>query len=306
MKPGAKPIHHIMLFLSAIIWGSSFVVVKSSIEIVPPNMMIFIRFSLACVLLTLIFIPQLKYLRWSTLFHGAMCGLFLYTGYMFQTVGIVYTTPGKNAFLTAIYCVIVPFLFWATGKVKPDVYNLIAAFFCIFGIGFIALDGEGVGFINKGDLLTIVSGIAFSVHIVIVALAARDESPILITITQFATVAVCAGVASLFTKQLPPLELLNTKAFLELGYLVVFATALALLLQTIGQSRINPSTVSLIISLEAVFGVVFSIIFGYEVMNNKTAIGFALVFIAIIISETKLDFLKRIWSRRRIKENDLE
>ena len=279
-----------MLFGAALIWGSSFVVVKSAVLGIPPNLLIFIRFSLSCVIIALIFIKQFKSFRISTLWRGAVCGLFLFLGYMLQTIGIVNTTPGKNAFLTAIYVVIVPFLFWAVGKTKPDIYNILAAALCLFGIGFIALDG-GIGFINIGDILTIIGGVAFAVHMVIVALAARDENPILITVVQFGTVALCAGVMSVFTEQLPSFEIITPQLAFELGYLVLFATSAALLMQTVGQAHVNPSTASLIISLEAVFGVLTSIIFKYESLNIRMVIGFTLVFIAVIMSETKLKFL---------------
>ena len=61
----------------------------------------------------------------------------LFLAYYTQTVGITDTTPGKNAFLTAVYCVLVPFLFWAVDKARPDKFNIIAAVLCIAGIGLV-------------------------------------------------------------------------------------------------------------------------------------------------------------------------
>lgn len=290
MKLKTNLVYHIMLFAAALIWGSSFVVVKSAVGAIPPNLMIFIRFSISCVIISLIFIKQFSDFRLTTLWRGMICGVFLFLGYMLQTIGIINTTPGKNAFLTAIYVVIVPFLFWAIGKMKPDIFNISSAVLCLVGIGFIALDG-GFAAVNIGDILTIISGFAFAAHIVVVAIFAKDENPILITILQFGTVALCAGLMSLFTEKLPSSEIIDLRLILDLGYLVVFATALALLMQTVGQAYVNPSTASLIISLEAVFGVLTSVIFGYEKLNARMIIGFALVFAAVVLSETKLKFL---------------
>jgi len=298
MKKKINTIYYLMLFLAAIIWGSSFVVVKSSVQGLPPNMLIFLRFSTACVLLSLIFIKQLKKFKKSVLIKGILCGLFLFIGYTLQTIGIVYTTPGKNAFLTAIYCVLVPFLFWGVGKIKPDRYNIIAAVLCLAGIGFIAIDGT-LG-INIGDLLTIISGIAFAGHIVFVAMSARNENPILLTIVQFGAVAVFSLFTSLLTEPKINTIAFSTQVILEVAYLAVFATAAALLLQIIGQSKVNPSTVSLIVSFEAVFGVLFSIIFFDEKITLRISIGFIFVFIAIIISETKMQFLRK--KQKKIKE----
>ncbi len=66
-------------------------------------------------------------------------GVCLFCAYTAQTIGITDTTPGKNAFLTTIYCVFVPFLFWLVNKSKPDVYNLVASVTCIVGVGFLYL-----------------------------------------------------------------------------------------------------------------------------------------------------------------------
>ena len=80
---------------------------------------------------------------------------------------------------------------------------------------------------------------------------------------------------------------------MDLLYLAIFATAVALLLQSIGQKRTKPTEASIIMGSEAVFAIIFSVIFYKEVVTIKLFIGFLLIFIAVITSETKWTFLRK-------------
>ena len=106
MKKLAKP----MLFVAAFIWGSSFFVMKNTLDAVPTFYLLAIRFTAGAVLLGLACWNKWKALRRDYLWRGAVMGAFLFLAYSIQTFGLMGTTPSKNAFLTAVYCVIVPFL----------------------------------------------------------------------------------------------------------------------------------------------------------------------------------------------------
>lgn len=274
------------LLLAAIIWGSSFFIVKDTVDVLPPNLLLAIRFSTACILLSLVFIKKLKKINKTYIFQGALIGLFLFLAYSTQTIGITETTPGKNAFLTAIYCVIVPFLFWMVSHRKPDIYNFSAAVLCIAGIGFVSLTAEfTIGF---GDTLTLLGGFLFAAHLVAVTVFGSDKDPVLITILQFFFAAVFSWIATLVFEPFP--EYISLKCAGGVAYLAVFCTAGALLLQNIGQKYTNPSAAAILLSLESVFGILFSVLLGYEALTPKLILGFALIFAAVILSETKLSF----------------
>ena len=278
------------LFGAAIIWGSSFFIMKNAVEVLPTNLLLGIRFTIGCLLLSLVFHKRLKKLNKSYFLYGFIIGLFLYLAYWFQTVGLRGTTPGKNAFLTAIYCILVPFLFWIVNKSKPSIYNYLAAVVCVLGIGFVTLNGDFS--VSFGDFMTLIGGFFFASHMVAVAKLVKDKDPIVITILQFGFFAIISWIMFFFTEELPPANIWDVGVILELFYLAFFATTAALLLQNIGQTYTHPSAAAIILSLEAVLGVVFSIIFYGESLTLKLAIGFILIFISIIISETKLSFLK--------------
>lgn len=275
------------LFGAALIWGSSFLIVKNSMDAMQPHTLIAMRFTIGCLLLSIIFHKRLKKINKEYFIKGGIIGTFLFLGYSLQTIGITDTTPGKNAFLTAIYCVIVPFLFWAVDKKKPDAFNIIAAFTSVVGIGLVSLSGNFT--IRMGDSITLLGGIAYAAQVVAIAKFAKEKDPILLTIIQFGYTAVYAWIVSLLFEDFP--RQLNSQTFFGLLYLAVFATAVAILFQNIGQKYTNPAPAAIIMSLESVFGVLFSVIFYHEQITLKLFFGFLLIFIAVIISETKLDFL---------------
>ncbi len=281
------------LFLAALIWGSSFVFVKNAVDVVAPSQLLAMRFTIGCLLLSVLFRKRLKIIDKDYIISGGIIGVCLFLAYFIQTVGITDTTPGKNAFLTAIYCVMVPFLFWFLGKTKPDRYNISAALICIMGIGFVSLgDDFSIGF---GDALTLVGGFLYAVHLIAITILSKDKDPIVITILQFAVTAVISWIVALFEGNM--VWALPADAIGEIVFLGVMPTAGALLLQNIGQKNTNPSVAAIILSLESVFGVLFSMLLYGEELTFKIAVGFVLIFAAVIISETKLSFLKGKFER---------
>lgn len=285
VKAAAK----IALFGASIIWGSSFLVVKSSMDSMQPHTLLAIRFTIATILLSVIFFKRLKKINKDYLIRGGIIGLLLFFAYSVQTIGITDTTPGKNAFLTAVYCVIVPYLYWIVDKNKPDKYNIMAAALCLSGIGLVSINGDFK--IQFGDAFSLMSGFFYAGHLISITKLSKDRDPVLLTIIQFGYTAVISWIITLIFEDLP--ESFSPGAISEIIYLAVFATAIALLLQNVGQKYTKPAPSAIILSLEAVFGVIFSIIFYGEEVDLKLSIGFLLIFIAIITSETKWSFLRK-------------
>lgn len=272
------------LFLATIIWGSTFFILKNTLEDTPVSFILAIRFFIAFVALSLIFFKSYKYLNINILWKGALAGVVIAAAYIVQTIGLKYTSPGNNAFITASYCIIVPFLFWLFVKKRPDKYKIISALICFAGVGLVSVK-EDV-FFGKGEALTLLSGFLFALHIVIIATLAKDKNIALFTIIQFLTAGLCCLMNFAIFEEFP--QNISQNSILSIVYLGLFATAGALTLQNFGQKYTNPTSTSIILSFEAVFGLMFSMIFYGEKLLPKTAIGFSLIFLALIISETKL------------------
>lgn len=285
------------LFAAALIWGSSFVVLKNTVDVFPPTLLLAIRFTLGALILSIVFYRKLRLLNKEYFLYGGIIGLCLFSAYFVQTIGLTMTTPGKNAFLTAVYCVLVPFLFWAIDKVKPDLYNCTAAVLCIAGIGLVSLNsGFSVGL---GDGLTLVGGVLYALHIILVVKLSKGKDPVLLTILQLGYSGLFAWIIGLLTEQWP--AQVGANAIGGLLYLAVFATAACMLFQNIGLKYTHPAAAAIILSLESVFGIIFSVIFYGEQVTPRLLVGFALIFISVITSETKLSFLRK-GSKQQLEE----
>ena len=288
MKLLAKP----MLFAAAIIWGGSFFIMKNTLDVLPVFALLTIRFTVGCALLALVCWKRWKKFTPDYIWRGAIVGGCLFCAYSIQTFGLCYTTPSKNAFLTAVYCVIVPFLTWVVVKRKPDKYNIMAALLCVSGVGLISLSDQLT--IQKGDLLTLVAAFFYAAHIVSVAKLSPGKDISLLTVFQFGFAALYAWVFSLFTEDFPALStILVPENLVSMFYLCVLATTVALLFQNVGQVWSDPASAAVILSLESVFGVLFSVLFYGDPVTGRLLVGFALVFLAVLCSETKFSFLHR-------------
>lgn len=279
-----------LLFFAALIWGSSFIVMKSAVDFLTPAVLLFVRFTLASLFLSLLFFNKLKVFPKDKIKGGFLTGCCLFSAYYVQTWGLNFTTPGKNAFLTAVYCAIVPFLVWIFYKKRPDIYNFIAGFLCVIGIGFVSLSGDLT--MNTGDLLTLCGGVLYALHILMVKKYSEDVDGIAFTVFQFIGGAIVALCVALLSEDIRVVTQIQSSIFLQLFYLSFFATAVTLVCQTVGQKNTSECKASLILSLESVFGVLFSVVFYGEILTLKIVLGFVFIFVSIVLSETKLSFLK--------------
>lgn len=271
------------------LWGTSFVVLKSALDAMPTLWILAIRFLGAALLMALFGARQLAKLDRSYWKGGAVMGVFLTAAYIIQTYGLVYTTPGKNAFLTATYCVLVPFLWWVIRRQKPERSHVIAAVICFVGIGLVSLQEHLT--INPGDLITIFCGLFYGLHIIATSVWAKDRDAVLLSMVQFLTAAViCFALAPLvspFPSQVP------ADTWLRIGYLCIMCTGVCFLLQTIGQKYTPANEVAIFLTLESVFGAAISVLFFHEKLTVQVFCGFVLIFLAVLISETKPAFLQR-------------
>ncbi len=286
MRKLAKP----MLFMAAFIWGSSFFIMKDALDQMPVQYLLAIRFTMGAALLGLVCWKKWRRCTRDYVWRGAVMGAFLYLAYSVQTYGLALTTPSKNAFLTAVYCVLVPFLYWALMGVRPDRYNLAAAALCVTGVGLVSLSGDLT--VNAGDALTLLCAVFYASHIVAVAKVSPEKDIYLLTVFQFAFAGLFAWMGGLLTETFPAQALTRPEVLLPLAYLGVMATTVALLFQNVGQVWSDPASASVILSLESVFGVLCSVLFAGDQVSGRMLLGFALIFVAVVCSETKLRFLK--------------
>ena len=283
-----------MLLAATIIWGFAFVVMKDAVDVLPPAQLIGVRFFLTGLLMAAVFHRSLAgTLNGPCLKAGLVLAAVTFLAFWVQTVGLADTTPGKNAFLTAVYCVIVPFLYWVIAKRRPDKFNVLAAFLCIGGIALVSVTGSNASAFNLGDVLTLIGGFFFACHIVAVSKYSEGRDIFILTTLQFASFAIFSWIGVLVTQTTVSPSVFDQDMVLGLVYLVIFSSCGALLFQNIGQKYTAPATAAVLLSLEAPFGVLFSILLTDERPTALMFLGFALIFLAVVCSETKFSFLRK-------------
>ena len=288
----------LMLIVATMIWGTSFFILKNTLDVLPVMFVLAVRFLTSAIILFVLFYKKIIKIKKRTLLVGVSLGVILACAYLLQTYGLIGVSPGENAFLTSTYSVMVPFMCWLIFKKRPDIYSFIAMAFCIVGIGFVALSGQ-IGFsLGIGQVLTLACAVFYGLQIVVISFFGDGEDSIVVLTIQLAVVGIICLCGSLFFEVGRTAIKLDGGLIATLLYLTLACTLLAQGLQIKGLKHVSPSQGSLLLSLESVCGVFFSAIMGGESFTVYNVIGFILIFISVVISETKLSFISKLFAKK--------
>jgi drug/metabolite transporter (DMT)-like permease len=277
------------LALVAIIWGSTFVVVKQALADISTLYFLFLRFALAGVCLALLFAPGFRKMQWREirrgLTGGAAAGLFLWLGYILQTVGLKYTSAGNSGFLTGLYIVLVPLIGAAIFRRRPGGREIAGILIATIGMVVMTLPSLESSFhMNRGDLLTIACALAFACHLLTVGHYSQRERTEAVALGQIACAAVLSGFALIFE---PPRALWSPPVWMALALTAVFATAAAFALQTWAQRYTTATRTALIFALEPVVALVVAVWLGGEALTVYAVAGGALILAGILAVELR-------------------
>jgi drug/metabolite transporter (DMT)-like permease len=270
------------LFLTAVLWGSTFTIGKLAAEVFSASFIIALRFLVASLALLAVAYPQRKQLDRKYWIHGFWMGVTLFLSYILQVGGLALdTSPGKSAFLCTTYSVMVPFLHWFLTKEPPKLRHVACVFLCLTGVGVLSLTG-GWG-MSAGDFLTVASGVPCAFNMVISSIVSKDRNVLLLTTIELWVVTIFAWMF-VFVGNSFPVEF-PMGAVGGIVYLGLIATALCMFMQSYGLKYAEPAIGGMIISLESVFGVIFSVIIYREKITLRMLLGFAVIFAAIVLSQ---------------------
>ena len=275
------------LLIVAIIWGSGFIATKNALDVMTPFYIIGFRFMIAALALSLFSVKRLKKATKLDVKAGVFVGFFMFLGFAFQTIGLKYTTIGVQAFITASNVVMVPFFYWAISKKRPNNFELFGAFLCFIGIGVLSFDNNlNIGI---GEFLTFLCAISFALQIVSVGYFAKSVDPVVLSIIQLYFAGIISfAIAFIFE---PKIEVITSDMIFPIVYLGIFSSMIAYLIQNIAQVHTSSTHTAIILSMEAVFGSIFSIMLLNEPMNTKFFIGCSAILISVIASETKFNIV---------------
>lgn len=268
------------LILVTIIWGGGFVASDMALESMSPFQIMTVRFFLAVVLMGLISIKSLKGIKKEEVRAGALMGIALFAAFALQIIGLQYTTPSKNAFLTALNVVIVPFIAFVILKKKIGVKGIIGAFMSVAGVALLSLNGDLT--VSLGDGLTLLCAVGFAFQIFFTGEFVKKYRATVLNFVQMAT-AFVLSVVSMFCFGETNFQV-TSKGWLSVLYLGVISTTVCYLLQTASQKYVDETKSAIILSMESVFGTLFSIIILHEVITPRMVVGCIIILAAVIIS----------------------
>lgn len=278
------------MLITAVMWGSGFVGMAIGLEHWTVVQLMALRFTLATVLLAVVFYKKLMLISRSIMWKGSVLGAILFIAFVLQTMGLAYTTPSKNAFLTAINVLIVPIIAYVIYKRKIDRFEGIAAIIAVVGIGFLSLHDSLS--MNIGDLFSILCAVGFAFDIFYTNVFVKKEDALALTIVQFFAASIFSWAGVLILGEVPTTA--STEGILTIVYLAVFCTLIAYVCQNIGMQYANPTKSAIILSTESLFGTIASVIVLKEVLSGQMILGCLLIFIAIVVAEVKPSLNKSV------------
>ncbi|HEX4003206.1 MAG TPA: DMT family transporter [Candidatus Acidoferrales bacterium] len=276
--------------LCTLIWGATFALVKDALADISVVLYIAVRFALSAALMAIIFWSSLRRLNLKAVWAGAQIGMAMFTGYIFQTAGLKYTTPAKAAFITGMCVVLVPLLLAAFGRRRITSWIWAGAATALAGLYFLTVPPAGLGALNRGDPIVFGCAVAFALHIIFIGRYVADHSVGALAFLQVGTTAVLSALAVplvAFAGWEKPHIVWNTTVIVAILVTSVGSTVIGFSLQTWAQQHTSPSHTAILVTLEPVFAALTSWLFAHEHFGARTLIGAALILVGILLAELK-------------------
>ena len=306
----------LMLVLTAMVWGGSFVAQKSGMELIGPFAFNGIRTIIGgIVLIPLIMVlDRMKSKKQASapavkadaadsvlseadkkndqklLITGSICcGLALLVAGMLQQIGMMYTTAGKAGFITALYVVLVPIFGRILGKkIRPLIWLCVLA--SAFGLYLLCMPASGgFGHINKGDLIVLACALCFAVHILLIDYFSPKVDGVRLSCIQFFIAGILCVILMFPLDPVLGYDIPSLSQLLDAWIPIVYAGALSCgagyTMQIVAQADTDPAVASMILCLESVFAVIAGMLILGESLSLREAAGCIIMFAAILAAQ---------------------
>lgn len=280
----------------AMTWGFNFSFIKWAVSYVSPMYYLTFRFLIAGIILTLIFRKSIRNIEKSEVKCGLLAGIFLALSFIAQTVGLQYTSPGKAGFLASSCVIIVPILMAILYRTRMTMSVALGSITCFAGLALLSLTENFT--LQWGDFLEILCALFFSVQTIVIYRYAKEVHPIRMTIVQTLVAGILCLVLSIGTEPMPGMEIICMPVIISVGYGVVFCTIVTFIIQGYAQKITPPSHVSILLSFEAVFALMLSVLIGFEEFTTRSLLGCTVLFAGFMITQIKLPWS---WKRKPIE-----
>jgi drug/metabolite transporter (DMT)-like permease len=274
--------HHlaaVTLFVTAGAWGATFTLVKNILRRIAPEPFIFLRFTLAGVILMLIALPRHRVTR--ELFRpGIILGLLVFAGYWLQTRGLMLISPSRSAFLTGLYVVMVPFCDALVYRVRVSLRAWTGSVLAVIGTS--AMIGGIDARASLGDMLTVACAVVFAFHVILSARFSARHSATGLAAVQVLVVGLAAAPPSF----LAPRPQMTREIVIVIVFTAIVTTALAFAALMWAQAHVSATEAAVILAFEPVAASLTSILWYHEPLTVSFVIGALLILSAMIVSQT--------------------
>ncbi len=270
------------LILVTVIWGGGFVASDMALNSLTPFQIMTIRFGLAACLMGLVSIKSLHGIKKEEVRAGILMGIALFVGFSLQIIGLKYTTPSKNAFLTATNVVMVPFIAFLFLRKRVGMRGILGAVLAVLGVGILSLDGNfSLGF---GDALTLICAVGFAFQIFLTSIFVKTCRATVLNFLQMLTSFVLSLICLFLFGETS--FAVTGEGILSVLYLGVVSTTICYLLQTACQRYVDETKAAIILSMESVFGTILSILILHEQITLRMILGCIIILAAVLIANS--------------------
>ena len=285
---------YFFLILTTLFWGGSFLFTKIGLREVPPPLFVFSRFTLATLIMLIVFARRLPLMNLGLLRRGVIVGSALGLTNICFVFGVQGTSISRAGVLNNLFILFIPFITKLVWRDRIGGINLGGVALAALGIWLLATSG-GTGF-NRGDLISTVCAFFIACHIITVSKVLRDDDVYLISMIQFATVAAIAGIATLAA---PSASFsVSTTGLMTVVYCAIFPTVICFTLQNTFQRYVTPTRAGLIYTLDPVWSLLAGMFVLGEHLKPLEWLGCGLIFLAALLPLT----IRYLYERRLIQK----
>jgi drug/metabolite transporter (DMT)-like permease len=298
-----KSMANLLLLVTSALWGSGFVVTKIALDAhASAGFINFFRGFLFVVMVLMFFYKKIVKMSFKDFKIGLIAGLLNFGGFITQTIGIEYTTPSNNAFISSIYVVIIPFLAWGIYQKKLPVKSFVSIAFCLLGMMILAGIFNHSITVNIGDIYSFICAFFYAASIVYLSYGARQTDGSILAF-MLAVVQGIGGMVFFFFVEKGQLTTIHWSiAIVPLLYMGIICSFVGQTVQVLAQKHTSATTAGLIMMLEGVFGSIFSVAFGFEAVTAELVVGGMLIMLSLILLE--VDFKQIFLSARNSAESN--
>lgn len=268
-----------LVALALALRSSSLLFGKIAMRTMGPFLTIGLRFTIAFILIAVLFRRNLTKVDAKTLLHCAEIGIFFFLAMVFEMYGLKTTPSSVTAFLEGAVVIFVPAFTCILQRKLPDLLTVISAVIALAGVGFLTLKGDHPGF-TAGELLVLGGTVWYSLSVLVTDKAAKNDDLMTVAIYQLLFIAIFAYIGAFIFEEIRlPQSGQEWGAVLALA---VICSGVGFTIQPFGQKYTTPERAGILAVFNPLTAALLGVVFLHETMTGSMIIGAVLILISIL------------------------